>query len=308
MDPKRKRSYIYLLIVAAIWGVAGPVIKYTLPDFPPMIFLAYRFFISALLMLPIALALKPKLPKTKREFAALTIAGILGSSVNLGLLFLGFDKTTVLDATVIGNTAPIMVIIGGVILLREKITRRELIGVVIAFLGTMMIIIQPMLEGGLFATDAMYGNFLILTANVAWVFYVIISKTELKHKIDNMMMTTYMFLIGFVTTLPFAIYQSDGIKNLLLMISTAPLKAHLGVWYLAVISGSFAYYLYQEGQKNIEASEATLFGYLSPLFSAPLALLWLRESLSVPFVIGTAVVILGVGIAEVKSRTRKIIQ
>ena len=121
-----------------------------------------------------------------------------------------------------------------------------------------------------------------------------------------MLMTTYMFVLGFVTTLPFAIIETKGILNLLLMISLAPLKAHLGVWYMAVISGSLAYFLYQEGQKKIEASEATLFGYLSPLFAAPLAIFWLKEQVTLPFIVGTAIVILGVFVAEYrKTGTRK---
>ena len=48
MNPKRLRSYIYLVIVAAIWGAAGPVIKFTLRELPPFTFLTYRFLITSL--------------------------------------------------------------------------------------------------------------------------------------------------------------------------------------------------------------------------------------------------------------------
>jgi drug/metabolite transporter (DMT)-like permease len=298
VSKERIKSYTLLLIVAAIWGIAGPVIKFTLPDFPPMIFLTYRFFISSILMLPIVWVLKPKFPRTKREIFMLTIAGLLGSSLNLSLLFFGFDNSNVLDASIIGNTAPIFVILGGVLLLKEKVTKKEILGIAITFIGTLIIVMSPIFDGGYREGSSLFGNLLIILANVAWVLYIVISKKELRHKIDIFLMTTYMFFLGFLTSLPFALIQTKGIINLLLIVSTAPVKAHLGVWYMAVLSGSLAYFLYQEGQKKIEASEATLFAYLSPLFAAPLAVFWLKEKLTIPFILGTVIIIVGVFIAE----------
>ncbi|PIP57395.1 hypothetical protein COX03_03365, partial [Candidatus Woesebacteria bacterium CG22_combo_CG10-13_8_21_14_all_39_10] len=48
MNPHRLKAYILLLIVAVIWGIAGPVIKFTLGGFPPLLFLTYRFGLSTL--------------------------------------------------------------------------------------------------------------------------------------------------------------------------------------------------------------------------------------------------------------------
>jgi len=249
-------------------------------------------------MLPIVLVLKPKFPKSKREILMLTITGLLGSSVNLGLLFLGVDKTSVLDATIIGNSGPIFVVLGGILFLKEKVTKKERLGIIITFVGTLAIVVEPLLSGGVFNTKSLIGNSLIILSNISWVFYIVISKKELHHKVDTFLMTTYMFILGFFTTLPLALLQTKGLGNLMIIISTAPLKAQLCVWYMAVLSGSLAYYLYQEGQKKIEASEATLFGYLAPFFAAPLAIFWLKEKITLPFVIGAFIVFIGVFIAE----------
>ena len=43
----------------------------------------------------------------------------------------------------------------------------------------------------------LFGNLLIIFANIAWVFYIVITKKELSHKVDILLMTTYMFFIGF---------------------------------------------------------------------------------------------------------------
>ncbi len=230
----------------------------------------------------------------------LTAAGLLGSSVNLGLLFYGYDMSNVLDASIIGNSAPIFVVLGGAVFLKEKVTKKEIAGIIITMIGTVIVAVEPILTGSSLDERSVIGNILIILANVAWVFYIVISKKELHRKTDILFMTTYMFFLGFITCLPFAVFETQGFVNLLLLISTAPFLAHLGVWYMAVLSGSLAYFLYQEGQKKIEASEATLFGYLSPLFAAPLAVFWLKEKITLPFIIGTAIIMLGVFVAEVR--------
>ena len=302
---ERIRSYIFLLIVAAIWGIAGPVIKYTLPDFTPMIFLTYRLFVSSILMLPIAWVLKPKFPTSRREIIMLSIAGLFGTTFNLGLLFYGLNLSNVLDATIIGNTSPIFVILGGVFFLREKVNKKELLGIIVTLLGTLIIIVQPLFDKGFVGTSSLLGNIFLTLANITWVVYIVITKTELRHKIDIFLITTYMFILGFITSLPFALFEAKGLNNLLLIVSLAPFKAHLGVWYLAVLSGSLGYFLYQEGQKKIEASEATLFGYLSPLFSTPLAVFWLKEKITTTFIIGTLITATGVFIAEYRRNSKK---
>lgn len=298
MTSSRLKAYLLLVLVAAIWGIAGPVIKYTLPDFPPIIFLTYRFAISLIILIPITLITKQKFPKNKRGLFILTLVGLLGSSINLGLLFYGFNYTTALDASLLSATAPVFVVTAGAFFLNEKVTKKEKLGVVITFVGAIIIILQPLIEGGLFKLENMYGNLLIIAANFAWVLYVVLSKYELKHKVKPLLMTTYMFLLGFITLLPLALIQSGGVSSLINQLTNTPIKPHLGVWYMAILSGAVAYFLYQKAQKTIEASEATLFSYLSPLFAAPLAVFWLGETITPAFLIGGVIIAMGVFIAE----------
>ena len=305
MTKYRLRAYIYLLLVAAIWGVAGPVIKYTLPDFPPFIFLSYRFFVSIIFLLPFVIIKGVKLPKNKRDLITLIVISLLGSSINLGFLFYGYKYTSVLDASILSSSSPLFVVAAGAIFLKEKVTKREKVGLLIAFIGSIAIVIQPLFEGGFFALQNLLGNILIIAANFTWVAYIILSKIELRHKVDPFTITFFAFLLGFLTLLPPAIIQSGGPGNLVTNILATPLYPHLGVWYMALLSGNLAYFLYQKGQKSIEASEATLFTYLSPLFAAPLAVFWLGEKVTTPFVVGVFIIACGVLIAEHKKGVTK---
>ena len=236
----------------------------------------------------------------------LLIVSLLGSTINIGLLFYGFEFTTALDASFISATSPIFVVAASYLFLKEQITKKEKVGLAIAFLGTLLITLEPLINGSFLSFENIKGNVLIILANFSWVLYVIFSKDQLKHKISPLLITTYMFVVGFLSLIPLAYYQAGSVTNLFLWIYSAPIKSHMGVWYMAFLSGALAYFLYQKGQKSIEASEAALFGYLSPLFAAPLAVFWLGEKITATFMLGAIVIAIGVFLAEYKGRLKKL--
>ncbi|HJY98375.1 MAG TPA: DMT family transporter, partial [Patescibacteria group bacterium] len=146
MNPVRSKAYLELLIVSVIWGFATPIIKYTLGGFSPAVFLTYRFFISFVIALVIMAATKFKLPKNPKVLALTLFNGFLLTTVTLGLLFLGTDQTTSIDSNLISTMAPIVIAVAGVFFLKEHITKRESVGILIALAGTLITIIEPVLK------------------------------------------------------------------------------------------------------------------------------------------------------------------
>ena len=71
---------------------------------------------------------------------------------------------------------------------------------------------------------------------------------------------------------------------------------------MALLSGSLAYYLSNKAQKSIEIGEASIFAYLYPIFSTPLAVIWLGEKITPMFTMGAVIIAIGVAIAEIKKR------
>jgi drug/metabolite transporter (DMT)-like permease len=301
MNPARLRAYLLLLAVVVIWGIAPSVIKFALGELPPFLFLAYRFFITTLVLLPFYLASKNK-GFAWSDLILVIIVSLLGSTLNLGLLFYGTNLTTSLDSSLISATSPILVIIAGVMFLGDRVTRREKFGVFITILGTIIIAFQSFFEFGTPVEHSVLGNVLIFLSNVAFAGYLILSKKALRKGISPFTITFMMFLIGLITTIPLAINES-GAANLIPKLMSISLPAQLAVIYMALFSGALAYILYQKAQKSIEASEASVFNYLPPIVTAPVATLWLHEKLTIPYVIGSIVIALGVFLAEWKKRS-----
>jgi drug/metabolite transporter (DMT)-like permease len=182
------------------------------------------------------------------------------------------------------------------------VTKKEKVGILITFLGMMTIIFQSFFEVGLKeSATTIFGNILILSSNISFAASLIIAKKDLRRGVSAFSLMFYMFLVGLVTIIPLALKEVP-IGNLFTNIFSLSWSAHLSVFYMAFASGALAYYLYQKAQKTIETSEAAIFLYLQPLVTAPLALFWLHERISTPYIIGSVIIAIGVILAEWKKR------
>jgi drug/metabolite transporter (DMT)-like permease len=301
---KRTLAYLALLTTAAIWGVAGPVIKATLQDVPPLTFLTLRFLINTVVIAPVFLLYLRKHPLNLADIPKLFLLTLLGTTVTLVLVFWGFDRTTAIDATLIGATGPLFIVAGGAIFLKEVVTTREKIGVAVALLGILTTVIQPLFEGTAFATQNIEGNLLIVASNISWVAFTLAGKEDFK-KHSPFLITATSFIFGFFTFVPFAFAESANPVSLALNL---PSSAWLGILYMSLLSSAVAFFAYTWGVEQIEASEAAVFTYLQPLFAAPVAYLWLGEAITPAFLLSAAVIAAGVAITEIRpvSHRRKI--
>lgn len=287
--------------MALIWGFAGPIIKITLKNLPADIFLLYRFLISSIIALIYFLLKGFRVPRNIKVLLMIVIYGFLTTTASLGLLFWGMEKTTLLDMSLIQSIGPLILIISGYIFLKEKITKKERVGIFIAFVGSAIVVLEPLLKSGIYANGQLMGNALIFCALLTNAAASILLKKLLRKNENAMDLANMSFIIGFITLIPFLIGKHNPIQIFQIIIS-ASLYDHLGVLYMAIFSGTIAYTLFNLGQKAIEVSEAALFSYLYPIFSAFLAVVWLKESPTPIFIAGSIIIASGVVIAEMKHK------
>lgn len=302
MDKKRIKAYGALLTTAVIWGIASPVIKYTLSFVRPFTFLFWRFLITSLVFLPALLIYikKKSIKLNSIRIWRLLGLGFLGTTFTLGLLFVGYRLTTAIDGALIYSVAPIFVVLGGAWFLKEEVTTQEKIGTTIALIGSIVTVIQPILENQTLALANVSGNLLVLTSAIAWAAYCLwVRRLETRRKQDPLILTGIGFFAGLVTIIPFFFYESWTTNNSLLYLDPAALP---GILYMSLLSSVVAYFTYNLGYSLIEASEATVFDYLKPVFAAPLAVIWLGEIITLPFLAGAGLIALGVFLTEYRGR------
>jgi len=297
MNPSRLKAYVLLIIVTVIWALAEPIIKFTLGGFSPLIFLTYRFGLASLASIACFIIFGFRIPKDTKTRLEIALYGLVTSTFSLGLLFFGLQKTTVLDTLLITLINPLLVSIAGIIFLKEHVTVKEKVGMGIALVGTVLTVVEPFLQNG-HNLSRFSGNVLILLYLIFATVGVILAKRLLRKDVDPLTLTNTSFIIGFITLLPFALPQILTSKFQILTSPSWPY--HLGVIYMAFLSGTLAYFLSNKAQKTIEVGEAAVFSYLYPIFSTPLAVLWLGEKITPLFIIGGVIIAAGVAVAEIK--------
>ncbi|MEX1061683.1 MAG: DMT family transporter [Patescibacteria group bacterium] len=300
MNKSRLAAYLFILATVVIWGAALPIIKFTLGGIGALPFLTYRFGLSALL----AVFLVPwgglKLPPGPKILWETLLYAFVTSTLTLGLLFLGVERTSVLDTTIINAIGPLVVIGAGAFLLRERVTHQEKIGIGIAVLGTMVAALEPIFKGGADGYQ-ITGNILIYLSLLTTAASAVLAKKLLRKGVSPLALTNISFLVGFLTILPILALNGEA-AQFFPTLKTLTIPYHLGVFYMAILSGTLAYALWTKGQKTIEIGEAAVFTYLYPLISAPLAVFWLGEKITSAFLAGALLVGAGVYLAEAKRK------
>jgi drug/metabolite transporter (DMT)-like permease len=301
---RRTTAYLLLLLTSVIWGFAPAVIKYTLASFDPLVFLSYRLGISCVVGFVVLILTQKHITLRPKDSLFTFLYSFTAITVALGLLFYGIDKTNSLTGNLLSTTSPLLIIFLGSIFLRDRVTATEKIGISIALAGTLLTVFSPLFDGNGVAMGEVGGNVLILAAMFADAISTIFLKLVLRDRINPSFLAHIGFIIGFATLVPITL-ALHGIGPTVSQILKAPLGAHLGVLYMALLSGSLAYFLRNKAVRTIEVSEYAVFAYLHPIWGAPLSLLWLGEKITSPFLIGAFVIAIGVVVAEHKRRRKK---
>lgn len=300
MTKSRKFAYVALFLTSLLWGIAAPIIKYSLKFITPVSFLYFRFTFAGIIF---AIPLIYKAFKTKPslyEIGQYLLLGLLSTPLNLLLFFGGINKTTAIDASVIAILSPVLIVLGGILFLSEKVTKKEILGIIIAVVGTVVLTLTPLFgqNSGFFSN--LNGILLIIAGDFVWAAFTLLSKRRKNQKLDPFILSAFSFIIGWFVILP--LFLIERINNPLIpYLSFVDPRSIFGIIYMAVFSSVIAYSLFTYGLSKIEASEASIFTYLQPLFAIPVSILFLKENLNLYHIIGAILIITGVVVCESKS-------
>jgi len=301
MSEERKKAYLMMVLVIVIWGAGNVIIKYSLSFVSPATFLFWRFLITCWIFFPFYYKYVCNHDIGLKKILKGIVVGVLGVGLPLILFFEGLNQTTAIDASMLLVLSPLFVIAGGAMFLKEKVEKNEKIGISIAVLGTIITVVQPYLEGVKTAEEGLIGNVLILSASIISAFHLLYIKNRCK-KYGPFFITASGFMGSLVLVSIFFFFKSSSEAIFF------PIEGWLGILYMSILGSVVAFSLRNKVVTQIEASESAVFAYLQPLISVPLSYFWLKEVITLPFLVGGAVIVVGVIIAEfAKKKSKKIV-
>lgn len=287
----RKINYPILALIVAniIWGATSPIIKYSLSNIPPFS-LAFLRFLIASFILYFFVHKRINYADLKNKWLWLyTLAGI---TFNIAFFFWALQRTTAIEATIIASFAPIMTLIGAAIFLREKFTKSVVIGVFVALTGAVVIIFEPIISKGF--SGGVLGNLLMLLATFFAVVGTIAGRKFLTPQ-NAIGITFWACLIGTVTFLPLMIFEFCQNP---FWFGNLNSKGIVGIIYGGLFSSLIAYSLYNWALSKLPAYKTSVFTYIDPVVAILIAIPLLGEKITLPFVVGSTLVFLGILVAE----------
>ncbi|MDO8515077.1 MAG: DMT family transporter [bacterium] len=222
----------------------------------------------------------------------LWVYAFFGITLNISFFFAALERTTAINATIIASTGPVMVLIGSALFLREKFKINVSLGVIVALIGALVIIFQPILENGF--NGALTGNLFMLLATLGAVIATIAGRKFLTPA-NALGSTFWTCLIGCLTFLPFMLWEYSQNP---IWIADLDSRGFLGIIYGAVFSSTIAYAVYNWALAKLPAFKTSVFTYIDPVVAVLIAIPLLGEKITLPFIIGSTLIFLGILIAE----------
>ncbi|MDO8570691.1 MAG: EamA family transporter [Candidatus Daviesbacteria bacterium] len=285
------KSWPYLAIIVAhvIWGANFIAAKFALQEFPPMSLAFLRFFLALILLSPFLLTEKRKINKV--DLPVLIGIGLLMVTLNIGFFYEGLQRTSVTTASILTLIIPILSVLGGWWFLKEKVYVVNLAGIILGFIGTVLIVGLPFIILGIQPTSqSLLGNILIILASISWVAGAILSKGILQ-KYSTLTLTAVIFTVGAVTFFIPAV--NEYLQNPAWYQQITVLGI-LSLSFITIGSSICAYFLFEWGLSKLGVIKADLFQYIEPVIATSLAMLILNEQLRFSFIIGAVMIALGV--------------
>ncbi|KEO73283.1 DMT family transporter [Anditalea andensis] len=292
------KSWLFLVLLALIWGSSFILIKRGLLVFSPGEVGAYRIVSAGLVLVPLSVSKLKNL--NRRQVGNLIIVGFVGSFIPAFLFAKAQTQLSSSLTGVLNALTPLCVVMVGAVFFKSRITRRNAFGLLIAFIGVGILI--TVREGGGLGTFAQINAyaFLVLLAtlcyginlNIIKYWFVALKPVEIT-AISLLMVlplaSLYLFLF---TDFSFKLVHVEG--------------GYLAAGYitiLGVVGTAIALILFNILVKIATPVFASSVTYLIPIV-AVLWGVWDGEVLLMGHYIGISVVIFGVWIGNRNARAR----
>ncbi len=280
-------THLELFAVIAIWAGTFVATKLLLAEIPPALSALYRYVVASAILLALNWG---KLEKVARgDYSRVVFLSLAGVTFYYLLQHYGIMYTNATDAAILISLSPIFMGVISWALLGEPLLPRAVAGLVIATVGSALVITKG--DYDFVRAGSVAGNLLILLTAVSWAFYSVYGK-KLLGKYSAKTLITYTTLIGTAALVPFTIGE---IKN-----SQGFALSWLGwvnLLYLGGLASVYGYLAWYRALTRLPSLTVGSYLYFRPLLTGIIAALLLNEAVGVCEVAGGALILGGTYLA-----------
>ncbi len=292
---KTTRYKIQYLLVCCSFGLLSIFVRRIALPTLSLVFARAAIAAVFLMLFMLVRRIKPSARELRENAVYLVLSGLC---IGIGhcSLFLSYQYTSVAVATLFYYLAPIFLMILAAIVLKEKITRRSVVAILMALAG--MVLVSGALRGGLPRGRELTGILIATFGALSYAGYMLLAK--LYKPMNTYVQTCAQLCVTSVLML----IVSAATGQLSALAGLDPVSvAYLLV--LAIVFTGISYVLYIQSLEHIPSASAAILAYADPAVAVFVSAVFFKEPLDIFSILG-AVLIIGASVyrelGEKKSR------
>lgn len=282
---------IVIIIIILIWGLAWVYMKLALNYMSALTFSVLRFLIGTIVLFILAIFIKKAKLSFKNIFHMVILGvfqtGIVFFLVMYGLQFIGAGKGALLLYSM-----PVWSAVFSVVLLKDKISSRNITGLVIGVVGLVIILGMDFLI--IQSKDVLIGEMYIVIAAVAWGFANIYYRKHLDD-VPIIQVSAYQMMFG-TLGLFIAAYLIEGTIKI-----NWTYEAVYYLLFTGIFASAVAFSLWYYVLKRINTITATVSMMMVPVVGMILSYFMIGEVITMNILIGGLFILFGLYITQTKN-------
>jgi drug/metabolite transporter (DMT)-like permease len=272
-----------------IYAAGFSIIKEVTPEHvSPAGFVALRVIGATPLLWLAGLFIKEKVEK--KDLRRLALLSLFGVSINQSLFVRGMALTSPISGAIIMITSPLLVLIIGNLILKEKITWQRISGILIGLGGAALLILSGTISSE--KQDNAVGDIFIFINAVSWGTFLVLVK-PLMQKYHTITVLKWVFLFGMIILIPLG---WTGMMEVAWPELTG--RTWFGIIFVVVAVTYIAYLMNIYGLKILSPTVVSAYIYLQPLLAAGIAVYLGKDEITWQKSISAILILAGVMLAS----------
>lgn len=283
---KRNLALIAATLVSIIYGVTFTIAKDVMPKYvAPFGFITMRVGGSVILFWLISV-FGPKEKIALGDFPRIIAAAFFGVALNMLSFFKGLSYTSPIMGAVLMVTTPMIVLILSAFIIKERMKKRKVFGILLGLAGTITLILYGKSMAN--APNASLGNLLVFTNAFSYGIYLVIVK-KLMDKYNAFTFVKWIYTFGFIMVLPFGWNEFQAVQW-----AIVPVDILWKIGFVVVFSTFITYLFNLLSMRELNPTTIAVFVYLQPFFTTIFAIGLGKDELSLVKIISALLIFVGV--------------
>jgi len=290
------KEWSAFILLALVWGSSFLWIKIAVEEIGPFTLVAFRLLYGLIGLLAVVAIQKRSFPRDRRTLLAYVFMGVFNTAVPFVLISWGETKIDSGLAAILNGTVPLFtIVIAHFWLQDEKITLPRIIGLIVGFVGVVMLVSRNLGPAGL--QFDIWGELAVIAASICYAVAITFSRKYLRNQQPVVQSTMVMLIADALLWLSIPIAEPS------FQLPALPLTWIALLW-LGLLGSCIAYLLFFFLINSWGPTRASVVTYTFPVTGLVLGVLFLNEIVDWRLLVGTALVVGGILVLNLKLRER----